>query len=234
MNQEKLNIIKKDDQTWIIDEGGVRFFLLAGDEKALMIDCGMMTSNALEIAATLTDKPIELILTHADMDHIGSIAQFDTFYMNPAESCNLYQGPKAGLIKSYKPVYDKDVLDLGNRELTIVELAGHTPGSIAILDSKNKVLISGDPIQDGNVFMFGPQREMHAYVHCLDKAYAMKDQYSEIWPSHGTLPVSAEIIPVLKDGALKILSGELEAEPAEFHGMKLKRYNLSVAGILSL
>lgn len=231
---ENVNIIKKDDQTWIIDEGGVRFFLLTGEERALLIDCGMMTTNAREIAASLTDKPLELILTHADMDHIGSIAEFDCFYMDPAECGNIFQGPKAQLIKAFKPVYDKDVLDLGGRKLIIVSLPGHTPGSIAILDTKNRVLISGDPIQDGNIFMFGPQREMHAYIHCLDKAYALKDQYQEIWPSHGSLPVNAEIIPALKKGALAILAGELEAAPTEFHGRQLKRFNVGVAGILSM
>ena len=42
-----------------------------------------------------------------------------------------------------------DIIDLGDRPLKIIDIPGHTPGSIAILDVKNRVLISGDSV-DGN------------------------------------------------------------------------------------
>ena len=38
-----MDIQKIDGQTYAFDEGGVRFFLLLGTEKALLIDSGMMT-----------------------------------------------------------------------------------------------------------------------------------------------------------------------------------------------
>lgn len=64
---------------------------------------------------------------------------------------------------------DGDRIDLGERPLEIISLPGHTPGSIAILDVNNRVLISEDPIQDGLIFMFGVQREIHAYSKSLKK-----------------------------------------------------------------
>lgn len=36
-----------------------------------------------------------------------------------------------------------DVIDLGNRPLEIIELPGHTPGSIGILDVKTRALFAG-------------------------------------------------------------------------------------------
>ena len=62
------NIIQMNENTWRIEDGGVRFFLLTGTEKALLIDSGMMIQNAKEIAESLTDLPIELLNTHADQD----------------------------------------------------------------------------------------------------------------------------------------------------------------------
>ena len=59
------NIIQMDAQTWIFDEGGVRFFLLTGDKEALLIDSGMETQNARELAQSLTKLPIRLLNTHA-------------------------------------------------------------------------------------------------------------------------------------------------------------------------
>ncbi|MBQ0065222.1 MAG: MBL fold metallo-hydrolase, partial [Firmicutes bacterium] len=73
------------ENTILFDEGHVRFFLLIGDKKALLIDSGMMCNNALELASSYTDKPIELINTHADRDHISCNNQFEWAYMHPNE-----------------------------------------------------------------------------------------------------------------------------------------------------
>ncbi len=56
-----------DSRTWCLDEGGVRFFLLAGNEKALLVDSGMHTHDARDVAAGLTDLPLSLFNTHCDV-----------------------------------------------------------------------------------------------------------------------------------------------------------------------
>ena len=225
-----MEIIKINETTWRIEDSGVRFFLLAGEKKALLIDSGMQVHNAKEIAEELVNLPIELLNTHGDIDHVGSNDEFDSFYMNLAEASNYYNTQKrTGTII---PVADGDVIDLGNRELDIITLPGHTPGSIAVLDKNNRVLISGDPIQDGDIFMFGVQREMHAYLLSLEKLKKYTDQFDEIYPSHGSFPVTPEIIDSLHKGATRSLAGEVEGSDAEFHGIKIKRYDVGVAGFL--
>ena len=82
---ENYEIVKIDEYSWRIEDTGVRFFLLTGMDRALLIDSGMRVSNARDIAAGLTDLPISLLNTHADRDHIGSNEQFESFYMHPAE-----------------------------------------------------------------------------------------------------------------------------------------------------
>ncbi len=78
-------VIRINKDTVRIEDGGVRFFLLEGSEKALLIDTGMNTPDAKKIAESLTDLPLILINTHADRDHISGNPSFDTFYMSPAE-----------------------------------------------------------------------------------------------------------------------------------------------------
>ncbi|MCH5248708.1 MAG: MBL fold metallo-hydrolase [Lachnospiraceae bacterium] len=225
-----MEIIKINETTWRIEDSGVRFFLLAGEKKALLIDSGMQVHNAKEIAQGLVNLPIELLNTHGDIDHVGSNDEFESFYMNPAEASNYYNTQKkTGTII---PVTDGDIIDLGDRELEIITLPGHTPGSIAVLDKNNRVLISGDPIQDGNIFMFGVQREMHAYLLSLEKLKKYLDKFDTIYPSHGSFPVTPEIIDSLHEGATRILAGEVEGSDAEFHGIKIKRYDVGVAGFL--
>ena len=124
------------------------------------------------------------------------------------------------------------MIDLGDRPLEIIALPGHTPGSIGILDISKRVLISGDPVQDGMIFMFGVQREMHAYLHSLKKMARYRDRFDTIYPSHGTFPVSPNLIDALHDAAVDMMSGKYEPSVAEIHGKKVKCYDVGVAKFL--
>ena len=84
-------IVQINQNTWRIDEKDVRFFLLEGEKDALLVDTGKVTDNAKELAETLTSKPVKLLNTHADLDHIRSNFEFEQFYMHPAEACNYYK-----------------------------------------------------------------------------------------------------------------------------------------------
>lgn len=224
-------VIQMNENTWRIEDNfHVRFFLLTGTKEALLIDSGMQVNNAKEIAQELTDLPIKLLNTHADRDHVGSNAEFETFYMSAAEAANYYNTQRQG--GDFTPIEDGDKLDLGDRPLEIISLPGHTPGSIAVLDVKNRVLISGDPIQDGMIFMFGVQREVHAYLKSLRKLDAYRDRFDEIYPSHGSIPVKPELIDQLYDATIKMLNGEFAYEMAEFHGTQVKKYHVGVASFL--
>ena len=223
-------IIQMRPDTWRIEDGGVRFFLLAGKEKALLIDSGMTVHNARDIAASLTELPVSLLNTHADRDHIGSNEQFESFYMHPAEEPIYRRSGKPGTVL---PIQGGDVIDLGQRKLTIIDLPGHTPGSIAVLDTANRVLISGDPIQQhGRIFMFGSHRNMDAYVDSLEKLDLIKERFDEIWPSHADIPISPDTIRMLHDGTMDILAGKVQGKREEMHGQCIISYDLRFCIIL--
>ena len=222
-------IIKINENSWRIEDGGVRFFLLTGTKEALLIDSGMSVHNALDMAKELTDKPVKLLNTHADMDHTGSNGQFDSFYMGAADEPSYRARGGQGTVV---PLGDGDRLDLGDRPLEIIALPGHTPGSIAVLDVKGRVLISGDPIQDGNIFMFGPGRSMADYIAGLERLEGKTDLFDELWPSHGSFPVKPAIIPELIRGAKAVLAGEIPGETAELFGRRVRRCDVGCAGFL--
>jgi len=127
------DIIQINDTSWRIEDNGVRFFLLAGTEKALLIDSGMNTPDAKQIAESITKLPIMLLNTHADPDHISGNGSFDCFYMHPDEEDTYRSRGGTGAIL---PAEDNDIIDLGDRPLKIIFIPGHTPGSIAVLDIK--------------------------------------------------------------------------------------------------
>lgn len=212
-----MEVLKIDDSTLIFNEGNVKFFLLIGENKALMIDSGMMTKNALDLARPYTDKPIELINTHVDMDHIGSNEQFECVMMHEDEVQN-YK-----LMNKVITVKDNDCLDLGNRLIKVIHTPGHTPGSIALLDVNNRNLFTGDPIQkNGVIFMFGPSRNLSLYGPSLQKVYDAKG-YDNIYPSHGECPLSKDVLKGLMDALPNVLDNRANYSDMEMHGHMIKR-----------
>ncbi len=225
-----VQVVQVNEDTWRIEDGGVRFFLLAGTEKALLVDSGMNVRHAKEIAQALTDRPVSLLNTHSDLDHIGSNDEFESFYMHPADEENYHSSGRSGHVI---PVLDGDEMDLGDRRLRIIHLPGHTPGSIALLDVSRRVLISGDPIQEhGRIFMFGEHRDMRAYVSSLKRLETMTPAFDEIWPSHADLPLGPDCVVCLREGAEKILNGEAAGHTVDFRGHDILVYDLGFTGFL--
>ena len=223
-------IIPINENSWRIEDSGVRCFLLTGSEKALLIDSGRELHTARDIAESLTDLPVMLLNTHADGDHTGSNEQFESFYMHPDEEAHFRRGGRGGTIIPFR---EGDILDLGGRELRIIDLPGHTPGSIAVLDVGNRVLISGDPVQEhGRIFMFGAHRNMENYIRSLEHLETFTAEFDEIWPSHADIPISPALIRKLHDGARDVLDGKVAGSPVEVHGNQVIAYDLGFCTLL--
>ncbi len=221
------DIIVIDAHTWRIEDGMVRFFVLEGSEKALMIDSGMNVPDAKEYAEGLTDKSISLLNTHADPDHISGNKAFERVYMNPAEEENYRaHGGACEII----PICEGDLIDLGDRPLEIIEIPGHTPGSVAILDINNRALYSGDSVQDSNIFMFGQFRNIDRYIESVRKLRTYEDRFDVIYPCHGTFPVQKELTQKLIEGATEIVNGTAKGQEAEMFGNKFLHYKFPYAG----
>lgn len=216
--------IRINEDTWRIEDGGVRFFLLCGSERAMVIDTGMTGDGVRNAIEGLTDLPLILINTHADIDHVGGNREFDIVYMHAAELYN-YKG-------DITPVWDGEIIDLGNRQIKIIHTPGHTPGSIALFDMKYRALFSGDPIQDGSIFLFGEQRNLRAYRHSLKRINDMKSDIDAIYPSHGSIPVNTDIIDKLIDGTDSVMRGEVIPQKGEFFGKTINVCDIGVAKLL--
>lgn len=212
------------ENTWAIEDDGVRIFILTGSERALVIDTGRSGLDVGDAVEGITDLPYDLLITHSDQDHIAGNFAFSSFYMHPSEASTYYKLHKG--TGDFIPVYDGDVIDLGDRALEIVHIPGHTPGSITVLDRKNACLIGGDPIQGhGQIYMFGIHRDLHSYVYSLKKVMR-RDDFTMIYPSHADLPVGRDVISELIAGAEDIISGGGSAESISMHGTEVMAYNV--------
>ncbi len=210
---------------YAVEENGVRMFLVEGENEAILIDTGFGSGDLKAFLATVTSLPVtKVINTHSDMDHVGCNHQFDSIWMHPAEF-DRYCSEGKRTMENVHPLWDGDKVTVGDRTFEVILISGHTPGSIALLDRENRILISGDTVQNDAIFMFGPGRNLPAFIHAIDKLEKLAEHFDVVYPSHGALPVAAELLPLLKQGALDVMAGNVEAQPPIWDGMPCKLYD---------
>lgn len=224
--------VKIMDHFWVLEDEGVRAFLFEGDERAMLVDTGFGKWPLREMVSELTDLPVFLVNTHSDRDHTGCNRDFKPVYMHPAEM-ERYKNmlPQGCSMEDVRPVWEGDVIDLGRWRFEVILTPGHTPGSIMLLERERRMLLAGDSIQSGTIFMFGPGRNIQALQHSLTKMEAMAGAFDTIWPSHDKYPLTAEAIPAVLRGTWDLLAGKgLEQEPPG--PMPCKKYVCETASFL--
>ena len=210
-----------DDITWtfeaIMPDGDtVRFFVLVGEEKCLVIDSGFLPIDIHGMAAELLyregldltkdgeKKPILLANTHADMDHIGGNASFSTFYITKIdyERCGLSEKLPGS---EYIPAEEGTTIDLGGRVLRYYLAPGHTYGNAVLLDETNRILFPGDMVQTGNMFMFGAHRCPDQMADSLRKLQGLKGEFDKIYACHGQMILPANAVDEVLKAWEKVL-----------------------------
>jgi glyoxylase-like metal-dependent hydrolase (beta-lactamase superfamily II) len=76
-----------------------------------------------------------------------------------------------------------DSIDLGDRTLSVVDLPGHTPGSIGLVDHAESALLSGDAVYDGELLDTLPESDVGQYVRTMDVLRSL--EVDVVYPGHG-------------------------------------------------
>lgn len=97
------------------------------------------------------------------------------------------------------PVREGDVFELGGITLEVIELPGHTTGSIALLYREKKILYVGDAI-NGFLWLFMPEATMLSeYIVTIGKVE--KIDFSQMIQSHTKMPVSKKNVEYYREAA---------------------------------
>ncbi|MBY8913972.1 MBL fold metallo-hydrolase [Bacillus sp. YC2] len=145
----------------------VNSYLVEEDEGVTLIDAGLPNSHrGIKKVLCEIGKPLKrILLTHAHGDHVGSldslssdfpdaavyISERDSFLLKGDDSLfeHEVQTPiKGGVPKNIQT--EPDHLLKGGEQigsLLIIPAPGHTPGSLAFMDTRNNILIAGDAFQ---------------------------------------------------------------------------------------
>lgn len=202
-----INVQPIGDHLYALDDGRVRQFLITGDRQALLIDTGFEDSHVLEAVRRVTDLPIQVILTHGDPDHAGGLKDFGRCRLHKRD-WNLIP---AGI--QLEPLAEGDVFACGGYRLEVLEIPGHTFGSIALVEREKKLLFPGDSVQkEGPIYMFGNHRDLALYIDSQKKLCTLADQVETVLPCHHACPIDPSYIEKNLQDAIALQEGALSSE----------------------
>ncbi|MEP0069474.1 MBL fold metallo-hydrolase [Pyruvatibacter sp.] len=180
----------------------VHSYLLIGSERALLIDTGSPAGKIAPVVASLTDKPVSVISSHLHYDHVGNHDAFDTILMPdlphlrervPDGVFTPTSNEHLGFVEGYDvpswPVagwWAPDTeMDLGNRQVTLLSIPGHTPESIAVWDKQADQFFMGDYSGDGAIYAFMPNSSLRTYLATTRQLVANLPETINIYAAHG-------------------------------------------------
>lgn len=152
---------------------GSTMYLLEGSQRALLVDTAqntqpeVMGENDLKTVVrhllshnndgSPRANPVDFVVcnTHSHGDHTGKNAQMSdrTVYYPKGDM------PRTNPPPNYVPTDEiagegvATEITLGDRTIKVVNLYGHTPGSLGYLDAENNLVMTGDEIGSGYVWM---------------------------------------------------------------------------------
>jgi enterochelin esterase-like enzyme/glyoxylase-like metal-dependent hydrolase (beta-lactamase superfamily II) len=217
------------DGVWHIQDsqGGV-IYLVAGHEHALLIDTGWGVGDLPAHVAALTALPLWVVNTHGHRDHSSGNGQFDEVYIHTAD-LRLAVESAAKLI----PIYDGYTFDLGEREIRVIGVPGHSPGSICLLDKEARILYSGDSPRPGPILLhLETSLSVQQFRLALSRLATFAGEFDVIAPAHGEAIPAGTLLDDLVSCAAGIVSGELEGVPHETRFGEALLAEVGGAGIL--
>ena len=146
-------------------------YLIAGQERALVIDALTEDRGLFAEVKKLCDLPLAVAVTHGHPDHAGSaLKDFNEagceIFMHESDLSILKPGIDAAW---FKPLVKGQVFDLGRRSIEVFPLPGHTPGSMILLDRENQLAFTGDAIGAGVFWMHIPGAlPLSSFLHNLE------------------------------------------------------------------
>ena len=118
----------------------------------------------------------------------------------------------------YIPIKEGDTIDLGNRILEIYETPGHSPGHVSYLDRANRLLFSGDTIND-SIIIFnkegGNREELEIYSRSIKKLWDLSDAYDTLLVGHENPVMHKEVVKDYLELTAGILEGTLTGQYEE-------------------
>ncbi len=150
----------------------------------------------------------------------------------PKEYYTQYTAADVVPVRPYRlvPIRSGFTFDLGGGYIIeVIEIPGHTPGSICLLDRKRRLLFSGDAVVYSPTFIFSakgekknPKATVESYRESLLKLKERAGEFDGIYAGHSVLNMPPSIITEKILCCEDIMADNGIGEDFNFMGMKAK------------
>lgn len=224
----RITVTQLRDKLWQFHEediiSPVDAYLVCGEERCVMIDSLQDTEELYDEARKLTQLPMDLVLTHGHLDHVGRAtdsfkkAGCGVYLRHEDESILGSMGSLAFPTGYFQDIEPGKSFPLGGRTLEVIPMPGHTAGSIALLDRDNGILFSGDSIGSGPFWLQLPHSlSMETFLRSIS---ALLHEVGEmenllVLPGHRCQSPNPLGLPYVKDvfeTAQMLFDGTLDGE----------------------
>ncbi|MEO8448305.1 MAG: hypothetical protein ABI647_00855, partial [Gemmatimonadota bacterium] len=85
-----------------------------------------------------------------------------------------------------RAIADGDTVDLGGRVLEILQVPGHTPDALALVDRAHGLLWTGDSYYEGAIWLYVPETDLDGYERSMARLAALAPSLKLLLPAHNT------------------------------------------------
>jgi len=176
-------------------------YLLYDEEgRVIIIDPGDEAEFISRVILEKGLRPLKIIATHGHFDHLMAVAELKLVFGIPfmankkdsflilkmPERARKYLGETALPLKIDSNIKAGEKIKLGKHVLEVIETPGHTPGSISLVERKERIAFVGDLIfKDGSIgrYDFG-YSDKEGLKISVAKILKLPEE-TTIYPGHG-------------------------------------------------
>jgi len=199
-------------------QGNVSYLVL-GDDRALMFDTGCGENEVKGdykikyFLDKITTLPVTLIQSHFHFDHNQNIHEFEHIAFpdlpdlrDRVSEDGLFQFTQEDLFEGDYPSqitvdewFPMDTnIDLGDQVIQLVHVPGHSNESVAILHKSSKVILLGDFLYNGALFLFHND-DLLLYQQTVDHLLSLLSEDYRLFGAHGDPEIDFEQLQKLDD-----------------------------------
>lgn len=212
MKQTVVNQVKQlNDRVYTITEAeSIHCYLIVGSQKAVLFDVGYGYENIIPIVESITELPIQIVISHGDPDHALGARHYKEVYVHPLDLGKTlmnntnemkrksldYRKAKLPYIEGtfdektffdktfgnteFKFLIDGDCIDLGDLKLKVIHAPGHSYGHIFLHEVDRGWLFTGDALTSHNVWYFMSTDANASF-------YQARSTYRKLWKVRDTI-----------------------------------------------
>jgi len=212
-------------------------YLILGDTAALLFDTGMGIQPIQAVVKELTSLPVTVLNSHTHFDHVGGNADFPRILAldKPYTRANARGFPHevvAGEVapdalcrplpagfdsatyhtrawKATRRIGDGYRVQLGGRTIEVLEVPGHTPDAVALLDRRNGLLWTGDTFYEAPIWLYVPETDLDAYEASIARLVKIAPSVRKLLGAHNVSVSDPQLLVSVQKAIADVRAGRV-------------------------